>query len=107
MVGLSHHAGTLSNRRFSAALIAATARVHGLTVVTRNMADFQGSVKSVLNPLDLAAAQKTWRLDRAGSESRKPAVCNSSQMRDVDQRESAPDTNFCTARSVTSTHLPT
>jgi toxin FitB len=32
------------------ALIAATGQVHGLTVVTRNMADFQGSVKSVLNP---------------------------------------------------------
>lgn len=32
------------------ALIAATAQVHGLTVVTRNTADFQGSVKSVLNP---------------------------------------------------------
>lgn len=32
------------------ALIAATAQVHGLTVVTRNTADFQGSVKSVLSP---------------------------------------------------------
>lgn len=32
------------------ALIAATAQVHGLTVVTRNMADFQASVKSVLSP---------------------------------------------------------
>lgn len=31
-------------------LIAATARVHGLTVVTRNLADFQASVKSVLSP---------------------------------------------------------
>jgi predicted nucleic acid-binding protein len=32
------------------ALIAATAQVHGLTIVTGNMADFQASVKSVLNP---------------------------------------------------------
>jgi predicted nucleic acid-binding protein len=32
------------------ALIAATAQVHGLTLVTRNTADFQPSVKSVLSP---------------------------------------------------------
>ncbi|HJS92598.1 MAG TPA: type II toxin-antitoxin system VapC family toxin [Steroidobacteraceae bacterium] len=32
------------------ALIAATAQVHGLTLVTRNEVDFQTSVKSVLNP---------------------------------------------------------
>lgn len=32
------------------ALVAATARVHDLTVVTRNATDFQGSVKTVLNP---------------------------------------------------------
>jgi hypothetical protein len=32
------------------ALIAATAQVHGLTLVTRNTADFQTAVKSVLNP---------------------------------------------------------
>ena len=31
-------------------LIAATAQVHALTLVTRNAADFQLSVKSVLNP---------------------------------------------------------
>lgn len=31
-------------------LIAATAQVHSLTVVTRNATDFQGSVKSVLSP---------------------------------------------------------
>jgi predicted nucleic acid-binding protein len=31
-------------------LIAATAQVHGLTLVTRNTADFQASVKSLLNP---------------------------------------------------------
>ena len=32
------------------ALIAATAQVHGLTLVTRNTADFQTAVKSILNP---------------------------------------------------------
>lgn len=32
------------------ALIAATAEVHDLTLVTRNTSDFQGSVKSILNP---------------------------------------------------------
>jgi predicted nucleic acid-binding protein len=32
------------------ALIAATAQVHGLTLVTRNAADFQATVKSLLNP---------------------------------------------------------
>ncbi len=32
------------------ALIAATAQVHGLTLVTRNASDFQTSVKTVLNP---------------------------------------------------------
>ena len=32
------------------ALIAATAQVHSLTLVTRNTADFQASVKSLLNP---------------------------------------------------------
>ena len=32
------------------ALVAATAQVHDLTVVTRNAADFQPSVKAVLNP---------------------------------------------------------
>jgi toxin FitB len=32
------------------ALIAATAHVHGLTLVTRNTEDFNGSVKSLLNP---------------------------------------------------------
>ena len=32
------------------ALIAATAQVHDLTLVTRNDADFQVSVKSLLNP---------------------------------------------------------
>lgn len=32
------------------ALIAATAQVYGLTLVTRNTEDFEGSVKSLLNP---------------------------------------------------------
>ena len=32
------------------ALIAATVLVHGLTLVTRNTADFEASVKSLLNP---------------------------------------------------------
>ena len=32
------------------ALIAATAQVHGLTLVTRNTADFDESVESLLNP---------------------------------------------------------
>lgn len=32
------------------ALIAATAQIHGLTVVTRNTEDFQASVKAVVNP---------------------------------------------------------
>lgn len=32
------------------ALIAATAQVYGLTLITRNTADFESSVKSLLNP---------------------------------------------------------
>jgi predicted nucleic acid-binding protein len=32
------------------AFIAATAEVNGLTLVTRNVVDFQGSVRSILNP---------------------------------------------------------
>jgi toxin FitB len=32
------------------ALIAATAQVHGLTLVTRNVSDFKASLKSMLNP---------------------------------------------------------
>ena len=32
------------------ALIAATAQVHGLTLVTRNVSDFQFSLKTILNP---------------------------------------------------------
>jgi len=33
-----------------AALVASTAHVHGLTLVTRNARDFEGAVESVLNP---------------------------------------------------------
>jgi predicted nucleic acid-binding protein len=33
-------------------LIAATALVHGMTVVTRNVGDFEGSGVAVLNPWD-------------------------------------------------------
>jgi toxin FitB len=32
------------------ALIAATAHVHELTLVTRNVSDFKASLKSLLNP---------------------------------------------------------
>jgi hypothetical protein len=32
------------------ALVASTAQVHGLTLVTRNARDFEGAVESVLNP---------------------------------------------------------
>jgi toxin FitB len=32
------------------ALVASTAEVHGLTLVTRNARDFEGAVESVLNP---------------------------------------------------------
>ena len=33
-------------------LIAATALVHGMTIVTRNVADFQGTGVALLNPWD-------------------------------------------------------
>ena len=36
-------------------LIAATAQVHGMTVVTRNLADFEGTGVAMLNPWDPAA----------------------------------------------------
>lgn len=34
------------------AFIAATAEVHALTLVTRNVSDFEGTIKSLLNPWD-------------------------------------------------------
>jgi predicted nucleic acid-binding protein len=37
-------------RPFRDSLIAATALVHGMTIVTRNVADFQSSGASILNP---------------------------------------------------------
>ena len=36
--------------RFMDAMIAATAKVHGLTIATRNVADFQALGLEVLNP---------------------------------------------------------
>ncbi len=39
-------------RPFRDSLIAATALIHGMTVVTRNVADFQSSGVSILNPWD-------------------------------------------------------
>jgi predicted nucleic acid-binding protein len=39
-------------RPFRDGLIAATALVHGMTVVTRNLADFEGTGVAMLNPWD-------------------------------------------------------
>jgi len=39
-------------RPFRDGLIAATALVHGMTVVTRNLADFEGTGVTILNPWD-------------------------------------------------------
>lgn len=41
-----------SDTLYEDAMIAATAKVHHLTVVTRNVADFQGFGVKVLNPFD-------------------------------------------------------
>lgn len=42
--------------RYEDALIAATARIHNLTVVTRNVADFAGFEVQLLNPFKAASA---------------------------------------------------
>jgi predicted nucleic acid-binding protein len=41
-----------SNTLYEDAMIAATAKVHGLTVVTRNVADFNALGLHVLNPFE-------------------------------------------------------
>jgi toxin FitB len=41
------------------ALIAATALVHGMTVVTRNAADFKAATVALVNPWDAQAKGKT------------------------------------------------
>lgn len=49
-------------RPFRDSLIAATALVHGMTIVTRNVADFQSSGVSILNP---------WEARQPGGEGRR------------------------------------
>jgi len=44
-----------SNTLYEDALIAATARVHNLTVVTRNVADFASFGVPLLNPFEAVA----------------------------------------------------
>ena len=43
------------------AMMAATARVHGLTVATRNERDFAHFNVAVLNPFKLRAPEASWR----------------------------------------------
>ena len=58
------------------ALIAATALVHGMTVVTRNVADFQSTGAAIINPWEPAnlviKSILSWKIatTRAGSPSR-------------------------------------
>jgi predicted nucleic acid-binding protein len=45
-------------RPFRDGLIAATALVHGMTVVTRNLADFEGTSVAMLNPWETPSTPK-------------------------------------------------
>jgi predicted nucleic acid-binding protein len=46
-------------RPINDALIAATALVHGLTIVTRNVADFEGTGAPVLNPWETRSIERS------------------------------------------------
>ncbi|WP_213955661.1 type II toxin-antitoxin system VapC family toxin [Variovorax sp. dw_954] len=48
-----------SDTLYEDAMIAATARVHGLTVATRNVADFKGLGVEVFNPFATTAGRST------------------------------------------------